>query len=78
MKLHGLVPNFYIHVSGSNLFISMIGLIWNLYFPLLCERTLGVEKVGGFEPNSHWASFEKSWRISRKVGGFLEQLADLG
>ncbi len=30
MKLHGLVPNYYIHVSGSDLYIRMIGLIWNL------------------------------------------------
>ncbi len=26
MKLHGLVPNCYIHVSVSNLYISVIGL----------------------------------------------------
>ncbi len=30
MKLCGLIPNFYIHVSGSDLYISMIGLTWNL------------------------------------------------
>ncbi len=41
MKLLGLDPNFYIHVSGSNLCFPMIGLIWNLYFPVLHERTLG-------------------------------------
>ncbi len=40
-KLRGLVLNFYIHVSGSNLYISMISLIWNLYFPVWRERTLG-------------------------------------
>jgi hypothetical protein len=27
MKLHGLVPNFYLDISGSNLYIPMIGLI---------------------------------------------------
>jgi hypothetical protein len=41
MKLRGLVPNFYIHVSGSDLNIPKIALIWNLYFPALRERTLG-------------------------------------
>jgi hypothetical protein len=35
MKLRGPIPNFYIHESGSDLYISMIGLIWNLYFPVL-------------------------------------------
>ncbi len=40
MKLHGLIPNFYIHVSGSDLYIPTIGLIWNLYFLVLRERTL--------------------------------------
>ncbi len=41
MKLCDLVPNVYIHVSGSDLYIPMIGLIWNLYFPVLHEKTLG-------------------------------------
>jgi hypothetical protein len=41
MKLSGLVPNFYIHVSGSNLYIPNISLILNLYFPLLRERDSG-------------------------------------
>ncbi len=41
MKLRGLFPNFYIPVSGSDLYIPMIGLIWNLFFPVLRERTLG-------------------------------------
>ncbi len=41
MKLRGLFPNFYIHVSGSNLCIPTIDLIWNHYFPVLHERTLG-------------------------------------
>jgi hypothetical protein len=40
MKLCGLVPNFYIHVSGIDFHIPRIGLIWNLYFPELHERTL--------------------------------------
>jgi hypothetical protein len=40
-KLRGLVPNFYIHVPGSDFYIPMIGLIWNLYFPVVRERTLG-------------------------------------
>jgi hypothetical protein len=51
MKLRFLVPNFYIHVSGSDLYIFTIGLIWNLYFPALCERALsstaGVERRAG-------------------------------
>jgi hypothetical protein len=34
-------PNFYTHVSRSDLYIPMIGLIWNIYFPVLCEITLG-------------------------------------
>jgi hypothetical protein len=41
MKLRGLVPNFYIHISGSDLYIPTMGLIWNLFFPALRERTLG-------------------------------------
>jgi hypothetical protein len=39
MKLRGLFPNFYIYVSGSNLYIPTIGLIWNLCFPVLREKT---------------------------------------
>jgi hypothetical protein len=39
MKLCGLVPNLYIHVSGSKLYIPTIGLIWNLYFPVLHQIT---------------------------------------
>jgi hypothetical protein len=30
VKLSGLVPSFYIHVSGSDLYILMIYLAWNL------------------------------------------------
>jgi hypothetical protein len=41
MKLQDLVPNFYIHVSGSDLYIPKICLIWSLYCPLLHEITLG-------------------------------------
>jgi hypothetical protein len=41
MKLRGLIPNFHIHVSGSNLYIPTCGLIWNLYFLVLRERTFG-------------------------------------
>jgi hypothetical protein len=41
MKLLGLNPNFYVHVSGSNLYFPMISLIWNLYCPVLRKRTLG-------------------------------------
>jgi hypothetical protein len=41
MKLHGLISNFYIHASGSDLYIPTMGLIWNLYFPVLSDRTLG-------------------------------------
>jgi hypothetical protein len=41
MKLCGLVSSFFIHVSGSNLYIPMMSLIWNLYFPVLGERTFG-------------------------------------
>jgi hypothetical protein len=41
MKLRGLVHNFYLHVSGSDLYIPTIGLTWNLYFLVLHESTLG-------------------------------------
>ncbi len=41
MKLCDFVPDFYIHVSGSDLYIPNIGLIWNLYFRVLRERALG-------------------------------------
>ncbi len=51
MKLGGLIPNFYIHVSGSDVYFPTIGLIWNLYFPVLRKRTLsstaGVERRAG-------------------------------
>jgi hypothetical protein len=30
MKLRGLIRNFYINVSGSNLYIPMIILIWDI------------------------------------------------
>jgi hypothetical protein len=43
MKLRGLTPNFYIHVSGRNLYITTIGLIWNLYFFLYCVRELSAQ-----------------------------------
>jgi hypothetical protein len=44
MKLHGLAPHFYIHVSGNELCIPMIGLIWNLYFPeQYCMRELSAQ-----------------------------------
>jgi len=41
LKLLGLVPNFYIHLSGIDLYIPTISLILNLYIPVLRERTLG-------------------------------------
>ncbi len=51
MKLRGLVPNFYILVSGSDLYIPTIGLIWNLCFHVLQERALssttGAERRAG-------------------------------
>jgi hypothetical protein len=40
MKQRSLVPNFYIRMSGSYLYIPTIDLILNLYFPVLRERTL--------------------------------------
>jgi hypothetical protein len=39
--LRGLSPNFHIRVSVSYLYIPRIALIWNHYFPVLHERTLG-------------------------------------
>ena len=59
MKLRRLVPNFFIHVSGSNFYIPMICLIWNLYFPVLCERTLSMigEKGRELPPSSGWGQF---------------------
>jgi hypothetical protein len=51
MKLCGLIPNFYIYVSGRDLYISTICLIWNLYSPVLHEinliSTAGVERRAG-------------------------------
>jgi hypothetical protein len=38
MKLHGLVPNFNIHVSGSDLYIPKISFIWNLFFSCIREK----------------------------------------
>jgi hypothetical protein len=37
IKLLGLVPNFHIHVSGSDLYIPIIVLNWDLFF-LFCGR----------------------------------------
>ncbi len=45
MKLSGLVPNFYIHVFQSDLYIPTIVLIWDLYFAVFRERTLGSTAV---------------------------------
>ncbi len=42
MKLRGLIPYFYIHVTGIDLYIPTIGLIWNLYF-LYCVRELSAQ-----------------------------------
>jgi hypothetical protein len=53
MKLRGLVTNFSIH--GSDLYISKIGLIWNLYFPVLHEKTLG--STAGEERTAAWRQF---------------------
>jgi hypothetical protein len=62
MKLCGFVPNISIHVSGSDLSIPKIGLIWNLYFLVLREITLG--STAGVErrarelpPSSGWWQF---------------------
>ncbi len=38
MKQRGLVPTIYIHISGNNLYIPKIGLIWNIYFPALHQE----------------------------------------
>jgi hypothetical protein len=40
-KLCGLILKVYIYVSGSGLYIPMVDLIWNLYFPVLLERSSG-------------------------------------
>jgi hypothetical protein len=47
MKLRGLIPNFYFHVSGSDLHVPMIRLIWNLYFPVLRERAFRLTAGAG-------------------------------
>ncbi len=62
IKLCGLVPNFFIHVSGSDLSIPKISLIWNLYFPVLRERTLGStagaeRRARELPPSSGWWQF---------------------
>jgi hypothetical protein len=60
MKLRGLVPNFYIHVSGSYLYNPMTGLIWKLYFPVLpyCVRELSAQpqkqREGQGTAAKHW------------------------
>ncbi len=67
MKLCGLVLNFYIHVSGSDLHIPTIGPIWNLYFPALCDRALsstaGAERrAGGTAAKQGWQQFHPPLR----------------
>jgi hypothetical protein len=60
MKLRGLVTNFYMHVSGSDLYIPTVGLIWNLYFPVLHKITLNHrsgEKGRELLPSSGWRQF---------------------
>jgi hypothetical protein len=52
MPLHSRPrSHFYIHVSGSDLYSPPIGLIWNLYYPVLYERTLSstvaAERIAG-------------------------------
>jgi hypothetical protein len=42
MKLRGLTPNFDIHVSGSDLYITTISLFLNLY----CMREISAQPKG--------------------------------
>jgi hypothetical protein len=57
MKLRSLVPNFYIHVSWSDLYNLTMGLIGNLYFPV-CKRELLAQlqewKEGQGTGAKHW------------------------
>ncbi len=46
MKLCGLIPNFYIHVSGSDLYIPTMGLTGNSVF-LYCMREISAKPPGG-------------------------------
>jgi hypothetical protein len=46
MKLRGLVPFFTITNLGAIYIFPQFGLIWNLYFPLLGESTLGSTAEG--------------------------------
>jgi len=63
MKIHGLVPYFYHDISGSNLYIPMIGLIWYLYFlEQYCIRELLAQQQELREgrelpPSSGWWQF---------------------
>jgi hypothetical protein len=54
------VPDFYIHVSGSNLYISTIGLIWNLYF-LYCVRELSAQPQ---EQREGQGTAAKQWLVA--------------
>ncbi len=58
MKLHGLVPNFYLDISGSNLYIPMIGLISYIYFPVqYCMRELSAQPQ--YRREGQGSSFKK-------------------
>jgi hypothetical protein len=48
MKLQGVIPNFYIHVSGSNLYIPKIGLIGISIF-LYCMKEHWPQQLEGME-----------------------------
>jgi hypothetical protein len=61
MKLCGLVPNFYIHVSGSDLYIPTIGLISNFYF-LCCVGELSAPAV---ELNVHINSQHTNFQFGK-------------
>jgi hypothetical protein len=43
MKLHGLVPNFWIHVSVSHLYVPTIGLLFLVY--CVCRPIMGIYTV---------------------------------
>jgi hypothetical protein len=66
MKLRSLVPNFNIHVSGNNLYIPTIGLILNLYFPFLHERTLG-STAGGERRAGNFSQAEVGGKFPTQV-----------
>ncbi len=63
------ISNFILHVSGSNLCIPMISLVWNLYF-LYCARELSAKLLANIQ-FPIWKMMHHKWKHLILVVNFL-------